>query len=304
MAGSYQDQPNRKIAWDGDESVVYGAIGNDGPSWQLARGEFHDAVAAFTELSVSDKEEINGDNDGDYGVATNAPHYPYQYLYIIFPELRDIDGYYWNMDYSESTPHHFLSTSGDTTTGYDGTWDALGSEILPASGISTNSDYRKNIQPATASDVAGVLTQSSYYTGVVSLGVLRCKSLHLYGAIAAGETPDRLLFLDYLDSDVEFTKPIDYGNVGRGQTIIRRMTIKNNSSTLQANTVQITCEALYAGDGMFTYSTDGIADQATKALGNIAAGGTATVYIHMDIPDAQAVDLYQVRSSLTVASWT
>lgn len=304
MANSYQDMPNRRIPWDGNGSVVLGDFQGEGGAGSLKVRGVLPATATITEHTQAEREDVNSDSDGTLiGGATPAAKTSFLIQYILFPEKHDIDGYYWNLAYGSDDPHQMLSTSGDTTSGPDGTWSALGTEIVTGGGTTVNSDYRKNIQPAVASDVVGVLMQSGFYPGVFG-SFLAHRAVHLYGAIASGETPDRLLFLNYEASDAEFVKPLDYGNVGRGQEIITRMTIKNNSSTLDANTVQITCEDLYLGDTMFTYSTDGINDQATKALGTIDAGETATVYVHMNIPDAQPVDLFDVRSSLTVASWS
>lgn len=298
MAGSYPDAPSRRIAWDNDGTVAYGALANSG-DW--VRGAL--PAAALTELTT-DKVSMNDDTDAYYGQEFVAQSTPTIYALLLFPQKMEIDGYYYNFYAQSNTPNHFLSTSANTTNGVDGSWSALGSEIRVLN-TTVKPDYRDDVQTSAISNVVAVLHQSGNAFVGISTPVHGVRALHLYGTITPGETPDRLLFLDPLNSDAEFTQPLDYGNRGRGTTNVRQIKVQNNSGTLTANTVQITAEEIAGtGGSLFTFSTDGVNDQGTLGLGNIGPGGSVTVYVHLTIPDAQALDLYDSRFYVNVASWS
>jgi len=303
MAGSYPDAPSRRIAWDDDGTVAYGVAAASGGPTSLVRGD-PPGNLTLVELTTQ-KASMNDDSDAQYGVAGSAGQYPAVWVYLFFPQKMEVDGYYWNIRSTDTpNPAHFLSISTNTTNGIDGTYSALGSEVNTGFNQTAKPDYRQNIQTTVESNVLSVLSQAGgTFTGI-NTPTWAVRSLHLYGTVTPGETPDRILFLDTLASDAEFAEPLDYGNIGRGTTNIRTIKVKNNSGSLTANTVQITAEEITgSGGSLFTFSTDGIADSGTKALGNIGPGGTVLVYVHLTVPDAQALDLYDARFSVNVASW-
>jgi hypothetical protein len=291
------------MAWDDDGTVVYGIQQDTGGGTDLGRGVIPSGVV-LAELTSTEQRNVNGDDDSFFGDDYGAVKSALNMVYLFFPEKREVDGYYWNIltgMVGGDVKFEYLSYSTDTTNGVDGSFSALGQEIRATAVVKP--DYRDNIQTDALSNVTCVMEEFGGYTGVFG-DQIKLRALHIYGTITPGDTPDRLLFLDTDNSDIEFTRPLDYGNVGRGSTNIRLVKVKNNSSTLTANTVQITAEALVDGSSAFTYSTDGVNDQGTKALGNIGPGGTANLYIHFALTDSFVLGLYEARTKASVASWS
>ena len=301
MAGSYPDQPSRRMAWDDDGTVVY-ALKDENTDGDPGLGGAPPSTLTLVEQNSTAKKVLNNDANDEYGDVSIPTVREYgSWVYLFFPEDREIDGYYFNAHASGGTIWSYLSMSSDTTNGIDGTYTAIGTQVKAT--LDVKPDYRNSFQTAAETGKNSVLVQHGLASGlsVQSAGI---RAVHVYGTISPGETPDRLVYLDTLASDAEFTKPLDYGNIGRGTGSIRTFKVKNNSGSLTANTVQITSEDINGGSDMFTFSTDGIADQGTKTLGNIGPGSNVLTYIHLTVTDAYTLDLYEPRCSLTVASWT
>ena len=130
-------------------------------------------------------------------------------------------------------------------------------------------------------------------------------TMHFYGVISPGETPDRILFLDTENADAEFTKVLDFGDIPRGQTTTRTFKIKNNSSSKTINTIQVTAEDLYLNAGnWYTFGDDGISYQATFAVGNLGPGSTKLLYLKQIIPGAETLGLHTGRIKASHASVT
>jgi hypothetical protein len=287
MAGAYADVPGRRNAYDVDGSVVLFTTGitlEDTPN------------TPYNLLSLSDKEKINSENPTD-GIASGAVYYHGAHCCFLFPEKREIDGIYAQKLTSE--PEHFVNYSQDSTNGFDGTWIDTS---VSMSNASTFDLYRTNITSLALSNIVAL----TFYDGKINV-ISNCgfRRIHIYGTITPGESPDRLIFLDTENSDAVFTKVLDYGDVPRGQTQTRTFKVKNNSSTKQANTVQVTAEDLYLGAGdWYSFSDDDVSYQATFPVGNLSNGGTKLLYIKQIVPDAQTPGPYAARIKANQASWT
>jgi hypothetical protein len=132
--------------------------------------------------------------------------------------------------------------------------------------------------------------------------------LHLYGDKSAGATPDRLLFIDN-DTGLEFTGPLDWGDVPRGTTLIHEIQIKNNSATLDANDIDLDFEALTGlSDTWHTMSDSGGAFGGTLNITSIAATATYpaadTITIKLIVGDAENLGPQACRLQAVTASWT
>lgn len=232
---------------------------------------------AYAEMPILDRQDLNCENP--YRQYSGGA-YVGTWIFVLFPEKRDIDGIHWNHYGYASVDKQWSYVSNDTTNGEDGTWTNLNYDGRWRDFMAGS--FRNNINPFSLTDQLGFRCYS--YPGSSDGFVL---SLHLYGTISTGETPDRLLFLDTAASDAEFVKPIDQGDIHRGQTIIRTFKLKNNSSTKSINTVQVTGDDLYAAAGdWYTFSLDGVSYQGTlNTIGNIAAGGTQLIYAKMEVVD-------------------
>lgn len=293
----YNEAPSRRMAWDADGSVALrseSTVNGTGPT-----------AGGFGSISWSEStsgERING-NDEDpvtefRGLTSGGVSDAHIMMAVLFPELRELDGMY--VVATAVTPQNFwMYKSQDTTNGIDGSWV----NTVAARNTSLALDhYRDNITSMAFPSVKGIKGNMG---GSSTNDPIKWRTVHIYGAISPGETPDRILFLDTENADAKFTKVLDFGDVPRGQTTTRTFKIKNNSSTLTINTIQVTAEDLYlnAGD-WYTFGDDGVSYQATFAVGNLGPGATKLLYLKQIIPDAETLSVQAGRIKASHASVT
>lgn len=297
MAGSYPDAPSRRMAWDGDGTVgLYSqhATGGTGPSG----GGF--GSVPWTQSSQGAMEAGNDENIATFyrSMQVGGTSDGYVLVCFLFPEKRELDGMYINRN-TDANANRWVYKSDDTTNGIDGIWDNT------TAGFSTSSsppDYRDSITSMAFSSVVAVKGNMGA-TGTNDL--VQWRSIHIYGEISPAETPDRILFLDTENSDAEFTKVLDFGDVPRGQTTTRTFKIINNSASKTINTIQVTAEDLYlnAGD-WYEFGNDGISYQGTYAVGNLANGAEETIYLKQIIPGGETLGVQAGRIKVSHASVT
>lgn len=285
MAGSFPDVPARRMATQNDGTV--GVTSTNG--WPTSGDVMVDINQ--TQMDVMSAEDLAG--SGPF-IANQG-----QFVNLIFPELREVDGYYACAD-DGGTFGDALRTSADTTNGSSGTWldsgSALGAVdiLLP--------DYRESIVSLAVSGVRAVRLRPTGLSG----GGGTMDRFHIYGEISPGETPDRLLFIDE-NTGLEFTLPNDYGDIPRGSSEDFEWRIKNNSATLTANTVQYTGADLFGGSAAwYTFTLPaGSTYAATQQIASIAATVTTGIIKTRRITVAAApTSLHAARQYLNTASWS
>ncbi len=277
MAGSYNDAPSRRMAWDTDGSVAF-YLRSDGS-------------AVGVEASAGNRTNGNDESQNYWTLLTNVT----KYGVVVFPELRELDGIFVAVSEAAVYPTA-VDSSADTTNGVDGTWTNRIADL--SNHTSVLADYRDNITSMavpTEKAIRVLFGSTSNANGA--------RAFHLYGTISPAETPDRILFLDTGASDAVFTKPLDFGDVPRGQTATGEFKIKNNSSGLTINTIQVTAEDLYlnAGD-WYEFGDDAVNYQATFAVGNLGPGATKLLYYKQIIPDAETLGVQAGRIKVSHAS--
>lgn len=279
------------MAWDADGSIGYNVstdVANGGPT------------TAVSELSPTDRSELN---DEDLTVVRpdqiTGPRYGF--LGVIFPELREIDGIFVAKAPSAGTnPYRAVQTSPDTSNGVDGTWTQQIADI--DDDHTSLTDYRTAIESTAVNAVRAVRVVKHS----VSSNQTETYALHVYGTISAGETPDRLLWIDDA-TGLEFTASLDYGDVPRGSARDRGIRLKNNSASLTATTIQYTAEDLYLGSGnWYTFTTPGGAVfSATQQIASLGAGATTgLITARQVVPDAATLGLHAARAYTDVSSWS
>jgi hypothetical protein len=293
MAGIYADAPSRRMAWDADGTVALKTIGAQPSTWPV--GGF--SPVPYTTLIPADAVKSNSEKMADTTVFSSA-YLSQAMLCMIFPELREIDGAWWQTWHEAYATTSWMETSGDTTNGVDGTW-----ALLNIAGLDVQNpalDAYRTITSAAVSSVRSVrwvahtVNSTSYF-----------RKNHAYGTISPGETPDRILFLDTLSADAEFSKVLDYGEVPRGQTQQRTIKLKNNSASYTINTLQLTAEDLYLNaGGWYTFSLDDVSYQGTLAVGNMVASATQLIYVRRTIPAAETLGPQTSRIKVSHASVT
>jgi len=297
MAGSYPDVPGRRMGWDQDGTIALwqhspGLLGVSGPG-----GMFADVTTAFT---TQEKQDLQ---DEEYASAWqkngHASNGAGNMLFLfIFPELRDLDGFYPRTNAGGSTD--WLYDSADTTNGFDGTW---GESVTFTTSTSSNlDDYRDTITSFSRTGKRSAkYAQNGDYGGANA--PLIFYNFHLYGEIAASETPDRLLFVDEITS-LEYQFPKDYGDVPRGSAREFEMRLKNNSGSLTANTVSGDSTDFFGGSGAwYTFDVAGGGFSGSyniTSIGNGASSGLITV--RQVIPDDADVQVHAGRHEVAVSS--
>lgn len=280
MAGTYADVPGLRMAYDRDGSA----------------GALITTAGGITSLSGAQMVTLNNENTDNISVTPSTIS-----LAILFPELRDIQGY--AMDYSSangSSPST-VYTSVDTTNGYDGTWVSRGTfvDTSPGTGLRT-------VQTVSWSGIKGVRFHG---TGGNFGGSNEFHCLHLFGSAASGQNPDRLRWWQPV-SDLEVTGPFfDLGDVPRGSADVVDFRIKNNSSTLTANSIEISAEALTdttpTNVGQHQFSDDGATYVDTLNIGNLAPGAISGVLnMRRDTAAGATLSVWWTRFVATAASWS
>lgn len=280
MAGFYDDAPSRRLAYDVDGTVVF--------------FRKQDGSGTTTEISSGDRGTMNSESESSFNMGFNAPT---NYVILLFPELRDLDGIFYA--YTDNGKPSTVDTSPDTTNGWDGVWTEQITDVVDE--IVVNENFRDEIT------AMGVASQKGVRIRIASSGNKdqRIAALHYYGVISAGETPDRILFLDTENSDAVFVKPLDFGDVPRGQTQTRTFKIKNNSGSKTINTIFVTAKALYLNAaGWYTFGNDGISYVTNYSVGNLTNGAEETIYLQQIIPDGETLGLQTARIEVSHASVT
>lgn len=251
MAGNYPDVPGPRMAYDRDGSVGFRCSGNK-------TGVVTEVVSA--NLLILNSESGAGVSIGPGGFGGTVS------FGIIFPELRDLAGIIVQMPSGLSE----LETSPDSTSGLDGTWTT---ELASTGGTTTPPTYRDDITALDADGVKAIRITHTYG------GDSACYGLHLFGKVAAGETPDRLrLWHPTLDQalDDQDVSPdgayFDWGDVPQNTMLDREFRIKNNSTTDTADDVDISTESPtpLAVPDVLTLSKDGVSFSSTISFTSIA----------------------------------
>lgn len=283
------------MAWDADGTVVLLSKGGGGIPWPATTRPWTNS----TEMTLADMQKLNDENTATW-IRTDWIASAWHMPTLLFPEKRDIHGLFINSTGGPSG-YNWSAYSKNTTNSYDGTWtdlDYAGDSSLLAD------RYRTDIVSKVATGVVS-LTHCNNSGGGIIAGYEDIYALHVYGVLSAGETPDRFLFLDPVSFDAEFTKVLDFGDVPRGQTQVRQVKVKNNSSTKTANTVLALVEALTGdSDDWYTLSTDGVSYQTTLSLGSIGPGGTKSIHLKQVVPAAAIPGPQVARVKVDQASWS
>lgn len=278
--GFYAAVPGRRIAYDDDGTVgVY----------------YNLAIPATADITTAKKQELN---DEDLTYVSTGLGDGINYTTLIFPELRDLDGVYAQNSPSNSNNHGSVYVSANTTNGVDGTWTLALTK--PDWGAGDATGWREDIETIaeTAKRALQIRAEETTWTGLAIF--------HVYGEIASGSTPDRILILD-ATTGLAYTADHDWGDVPRGTVHGEDLKLKNNSSTLTANTVVSTFEDLYLGSSAwYDIKEAGGAYASSLSIASIGAGVTYanTITVRKTVPDAETLGLHAARMQVAVTSWT
>lgn len=301
MAGSYPDAPGQRMAYDEDGTVMW--KGDCGPGQTF--GSLQTGTIAYitgNTLRYCNEEDTvstyTGRSDSNYGYSW------------IFSEQRDIYGWnLWVTTGGSTAEAYNIQLSPNSRDGITGSWTILDDYYPNPSWLLYAWDtwYRLGINA-----VAGLAATSFRFVvwgGPLIGGAGTLWRCHIYGNISAGYTPNRLLFIDQ-DTGLEFTAPLDWGDVPRGVVLDHDIKVKNNSGTLTASTNQITFQDIsQTSDTWYTIKeTGGGAFGSSLSIASIAAGvtypsGGNVITIRLTVADDETVGPQAARAKLTTGTW-
>jgi hypothetical protein len=297
MAGSYSDAPSRRMAYDDDGTVGFkcDCNVNEGPNADEFDSEFTPGNLATMN---------NQDADGVSGLSNRDTGY-----YLIFPELREIDGAVCTATTGTGQQQNFgmYAVGASTVTNpFTGWVQSVAAGSTPNLSVDVRDRYRTDIVSMAEPSRRGFAAMRTPGSGSMA-------QMHVYGEISPGETPDKVLIIDE-NTGVEFTAPKDYGDIPRGSSEDIEIRLRNDSASLTVNTVQYTVEALGVdggggyggGNGWYTSTLPGGSTfQATNQIASIAsATTTGIITLRRITPGDEEPRLFAPRLQVTHASFT
>lgn len=288
MAGSYLDAPAPRMLYDRDGTV--------GLNIATGYASIVSQLSAATLLALNDETSTNA-------VTGNG-------ICLIFPQLRDIRGMlirYLETGTGSSPSISGTQWSANTTNGIDGTWAAVAT--IGAYGAGDPVQYRQSIQSVTLNGVKGLRWAQGGGGATITY-----RTVHLYGSLTAGETPDRIrMWHPTLDEPLDDltsadSAHLDWGDTARGTTADKTFRIKNNSATLTANSVDVSVnvptDTSPTVASQHTLSNGG-AFAASVNIGNLTPGQISSVItLRRTTASNATLSLWTARVIVNPGSWT
>lgn len=273
MAGFYPDVPANRFALHLDGTQAYTI----------------DSTNNITSITSQLPTLVNDEDDD-----TSTTFRSKTAVVFIFPELRDIAGYYYN---DSESGQGSMQVSNDTTNGLDGTWTTIANPFLNHN-TNVTPGYRTAIRTVTAGGVKAVKFNFGAY------GYRDARAVHLYGTIPEAQNPDRLVFWEPVNNNPTPGAWFDWGDIQQGTSATKQFRIKNNSSTLTANDVTLSSGAVTHSMSL-EFSTDGTTYSASPNVGNIAPGATSSIlYVRRNVPSSEPMRPQACTISASAASWS
>lgn len=281
MAGNYADVPSWRMAYD-----------RDGTQGFILR------AGVLTPLTNAQMRVLNNENDDNVPLIGQNDA---AMMVFLFPEKRDIDGWYICNPRNDYTAQVQVSTN--TTNGSDGTWTNLGASFSIEGSVVPN--YRIHTVSATALGVRGIRINASAGLG----WGMSPSAVHWFGEVTAGQSIDRLaLWHPTLDERIT-PAYFDWGNVPRNTTSSRTFRIKNLSAVKTANTLRVAMESLTDGSpsvpAQHTLSVAGGSYLPQQTIATLAPGAISDVItIRRITPTNAQLGLTAFRVFAEAESWS
>lgn len=266
MTGVYPDPIAEKMPYESDGTIFLTSNSSN----------------VTTQQSQSVAQQMNDEDGGPTGERmTNA--YGGYYIFL-FPQLRDIAGYFWAQNAAGNGG--IIQTSVDTTNGIDGTWTTRVASRVNVSGLAT---WRTGVQALAVTGVKGIRFTDNMGGGEA------VHAIHIYGKRQAGSAPvDSLdIWHPTLDQPVSTTPALlDVGDIARSGSVTAQFRVKNLSPAKTANTVSVSLyletDASPTLVGQIQFSFSGGAYSNSVSLGNLAPGAISGIVTVRYSPSATA----------------
>lgn len=240
---SYPTLPGRRLPYDVDGTVVKTRTPTSS-TVNFAAGTTGAVLTSGQMVELNDEDLVSTARTELKSGASGT-----SYLWFFFPELRRLTGatFATITTIAAGSRAVVIEGSPDTTNGVDGTWYAA---TFP-SGAPVSSDQSADGWRAKALDIAlpyDVVAVRVALTTTSGVAADEWTTAHLYGAKAAGATPDDLVFLQYFDffgfyaNYVEYTLDEDFEERGSATTEVRQFRIQNISPALTALDIVLTLD--------------------------------------------------------------
>lgn len=291
MAGNYPNAPSWRMAWDRDGTQAYKI----------------DASNVITQVSHANVVIMNNENIDAWPLSVGSGAQPRSSLVIMFPELRDFDGYYLSFDGIPNAAAGLkVEVSADSTNGLDGAW--VGVNSVANTGGQAVPVYRQAITSATSTAIRAIKISAGKDN---SAGVpeLRVTALHLYGEPSPGENPNRLaLWHPTLDQRVD-PAYFDWGNVPRSSSADRLFRVKNLSAVQTAGQTRVAMDVLTDGTpsipGQHSLSYGGGSFLAQVNVGDLSPGAiSGPVTLRRITPSNAQLSVWAFRVFAESNNWS
>jgi hypothetical protein len=292
MAGAYPNVPDHRMVCDLDGTGLFKIS----------------SANAITALLPADQQSLQDESDASFVVMDGVAQ---KYAVLIFPEKRDLAGYFVSVTVPNTGVSVGLATSVDTTNGVDGTWVNLVAPAAVVAGVApfgrvTVPFYRSGITAAVA---AGIKALRVSVVPTLSADPSSLVAVHLYGTITAGQALDRLAIWDPVLDQPVGSSYFDWGDVPRSSSQSLLFRVKNLSAGMTATTVVCSLDALTdttpSVPGQHTISSDGgVTFGATAPLFNLSPGEISPLVTLRRVTPVDAVlSLWSLRLSVVATSW-
>lgn len=286
MVGFYPDAPGPRMAYDRDGTLGFN-VNSTGTS-----------IVALTGTQMQNMNDESGSTAGP--TIQNAVGAA---LVLIFPELRDVTHHFRQFNASTTSS---VESSVDTTNGFDGTW--LTVNALAASPTADPQPAYRTAQVAAAGNNTSIKA-IRFKNG--QTGSLIVSTIHLYGKVSAANPNKLELWHPTLDQALYVTPAyLDFGDFPRNSSVDKSFRIKNRSTTLTANTITVSREALTDAASPThiseeTLSYNGGAFGSTASLSSLAPGAISQLFTLRNAPGSTSVlGIFNQRIVATAASWS
>jgi hypothetical protein len=249
-----------------------------------------------TELSSSQVASLNSETTSTVVSISNY------YLCLIFPNLRDIDGFFWSFGAPGTTNVFYFQVSADTTNGVDGTWTTVTSNNAAGqSGVSPR--YRTGVQ---WNSVLGVKAVRVVREGgqIGTNGDIQ--ALHLYGE-GIGARRELCFWHSTLDQRLA-PAYLDFEDVPRGTSADRVFRVKNLDSAKTAQNIRVALSVLTDGSpsiaAQHLLSLDGLSFASQVNVGSLAPGAmSAPITMRRVTPSNAPLSVWAPRVFAEPEGW-
>lgn len=256
-------------------------------------GFYRNGSAVLRALTSPELTNLNSESGLDTVVDTTASGTGVT-IGVIFPAPRDITGFWTNA--LAGSANGLLETSTNTTTGIDGSW------TTQASTYASSGNFRTGIAALALTGINAIRITSTNGAS----GKTFYRNLHVYGIPSTGYSIDRLrIWHPTLDQELA---TLDFGDPAGESTYDTTFRVKNNSSSLYANSVVLSAEALTDANptvvSQLTVSQGG-SFAATQTLTQLGPGAISAVCtLRLSVSASVLPGLWRQRLKAVATTWT